>query len=224
MAATFVLVHGAWFGGWCWRRVTPLLRGGGHRVFTPTLTGLGERAHLFTPEIDLDTHVTDLVSMLEFEELTNVVLVGHSYAGMVITGAAQKAAYRLRELVYLDAFLPEDGTSLNDFLPEPHLGVDGRAAPLDVRTTFNITRAQDLNWILPRLRDQPAKTFSQPVVISEPVSLRQTYIQTSPLPPFVGAAENARRRGFRSLELMSAHHCPMVTQPEELVSLLLTSA
>jgi len=224
MAATFVLVHGAWFSGWCWRRVTPLLRGAGHRVFTPTLTGLGERAHLFAREIDLDTHVTDIVSMLELEDLTNVVLVGHSYSGMVITAAAQKAAHRLRELVYLDAFLPDHGKSLNDFLPEPHLGVDGRVAPLDVRTTFDITRAQDLNWILPRLRDQPAKTFSQPVVISEPLSLRQTYIQTSPLPPFVSAAECARRRGLRSLELMSAHHCPMVTQPEELVSLLLTSA
>jgi len=86
--STFLLVHGGWVGGWCWRRVTPLLEAAGHRVFTPTLTGLGERAHLFNAAIDLDTHIEDVVSVLQYEDLHEVVLVGHSYGGMVITGAA----------------------------------------------------------------------------------------------------------------------------------------
>src|SRR5947209_11264731 len=89
MRATFVLVHGAWFGGWCWKKVTPRLRAAGHDVFAATLTGLGERAHLLTPDVGLDTHIEDILAVLEFENLTNVVLVGHSYAGMVIAGVAQ---------------------------------------------------------------------------------------------------------------------------------------
>src|SRR5437763_6310667 len=102
--ATYVLVHGAWHGGWCWQRVTPLLRAAGHEVYTPTLTGLGERAHLGTPDVGLATHVEDIVTMLEYEDLTDVVLVGHSYAGMVITGVAHAVPSRLTHLVYLDAF------------------------------------------------------------------------------------------------------------------------
>src|SRR6185503_18313002 len=94
-AATFVLVHGAWHGGWCWRKLTPLLRAAGHTVFTPTLTGLGERSHLLTRDVGLDTHITDIVQVLEFEDLTNVMLVGHSYAGMVITGVADTAGARI---------------------------------------------------------------------------------------------------------------------------------
>ena len=93
-SATFVLVHGAWHGGWCWRRVAEPLRHMGHTVFTPTLTGLGERAHLLTPTVDLITHVRDIVGVIEVEELENVVLVGHSYAGMVITGAADATTSR----------------------------------------------------------------------------------------------------------------------------------
>ena len=123
MPATFVLVHGAWLGGWCWKKVTPLLRAAGQEVFAPTLTGLGERSHLFSPEVGLDTHIEDIIAVLEYEDLTDVILVGHSYAGMVIAGVAQKAAHRLAELVYLDSFLPESGKSLDDYLPAPHPSV-----------------------------------------------------------------------------------------------------
>ena len=104
--ATFVLVHGAWHGGWCWKKVAPLLRSAGHEVYTPTLTGLGERDHLLTRDIGLDTHIQDIVNVLEYEELTQVVLVGHSYGGMVVTGVAERAHERLRQLVYLDAATP----------------------------------------------------------------------------------------------------------------------
>ena len=117
--ATYVLVHGAWHGGWCWKKVAPLLRHAGHEVFIPTLTGLGERAHLLTPEVDLTTHVQDIVGVLTYEDLQEVILVGHSYGGMVISGVAQQAALRLSHLVYLDAFVPENGRCLLDYaVPE----------------------------------------------------------------------------------------------------------
>ena len=111
--ANFVLVHGAWHGGWCWVRVAERLRRDGHFVVTPTLTGLGERAHLLNRDINLDTHITDIVAVLEAEELQDVVLCGHSYGGCVITGVADRVAERLRAVVYLDAFIPEDGQSLS---------------------------------------------------------------------------------------------------------------
>ncbi|HWB36938.1 MAG TPA: alpha/beta fold hydrolase, partial [Rugosimonospora sp.] len=117
--ATFVLVHGGRHGGWCWRKLDPLLRSAGHEVYRPSLTGLGDRAHLLgrfpvdTP-IDLDTHVADITGLLTFEDLTDVVLVGHSYGGMVITGIADLIPQRLRHVVFLDAFMPKDGESLMD--------------------------------------------------------------------------------------------------------------
>ena len=115
---TYVLVHGAWHGGWCWRRVAPLLRAAGHEVHTPSLTGLGERSHLLTRETGLTTHVTDLVRLMEVEGLTDVVLVGHSYAGQVVTGVAAERPELLRRVVHLDGFVPEDGEQAIDQLPE----------------------------------------------------------------------------------------------------------
>ena len=115
--ATFVLVHGAWQGGWCWKRVAALLRRSGQDVFTPTLTGLGERAHLLDDKIDLDTHIQDILGVLRCEELSDIVLCGHSYGGVVITGVADKASEQIRSLVYLDALVPADGQTVVDILP-----------------------------------------------------------------------------------------------------------
>jgi pimeloyl-ACP methyl ester carboxylesterase len=117
MMATHVLVHGAWHGGWCWRKVTPLLRAAGHEVYTPTLTGLGERVHLGGPHIDLEMHIQDIVNVLEYGDLRDVILTGHSYGGMVITGVAERAADRLSHLIYLDAFVPSNGESLLGYMP-----------------------------------------------------------------------------------------------------------
>jgi pimeloyl-ACP methyl ester carboxylesterase len=111
---TFVLVHGGGHGGWCYRKVANLLRAAGHDVYTPTLTGLGERRHLLSTDTNLSTHITDVVNTLEYEDLRGVILVGHSYGGMVITGVADRAADRIRELVYLDAAHPRNGESLVD--------------------------------------------------------------------------------------------------------------
>lgn len=114
--ATFVLVHGAWHGGWCWRRVEALLRAQGHRVFAPTLTGVADRSHMARSGVDLSTHVDDIVNLIEWEGLTDVVLCGHSYGGMVISGVAEKApAGAIASIVFLDAFVPADGRSLLDY-------------------------------------------------------------------------------------------------------------
>src|SRR3972149_5119926 len=115
--ATFVLVHGSFGGGWVWQKVTPLLRAGGHEVYTPRLTGVGDRSHLLNCGVDLTTHITDVASLLFYEDLSDVVLVGHSYAGMVITGVAAKVPERLKLLVYLDAYVPDAGQSEVDLWP-----------------------------------------------------------------------------------------------------------
>ena len=118
--ATFVLVHGAWHGGWCWRRVEDLLRARGHRVFAPTLTGVADRSHLAGPDVDLSTHVEDIVNLIKWEELKDVVLCGHSYGGMVISGVAEKASPgAIGSIVFLDAFLPASGRSLLDYTNVP---------------------------------------------------------------------------------------------------------
>ena len=118
--ATFVLVHGAWHGGWCWRRVEALLRARGHRVFAPTLTGVADRSHLAGPEVDLSTHVEDIVNLIKWEGLEDVVLCGHSYGGMVISGVAEKIpAGAIGSIVFLDAFLPARGRSLLDYTTAP---------------------------------------------------------------------------------------------------------
>ena len=131
--ANFVLVHGAWIGGWCWRPNAQALRKAGHEVFTPTLTGLGERSHLMNPGINLDTHIADIVNVFKHEELSDVVLVGHSYGGMVVTGVADALADKIRSLVYLDAFVPESGQALVDLAPpepKPQPASDYTLAPL----------------------------------------------------------------------------------------------
>ena len=175
---TFVLVHGAWHGGWCWKRVLPLLRTLGHEVFAPTLTGLGERRHLMSADIGLDTHIQDVLGVLECEDLYDVVLVGHSYAGMVIAGVAEKAADRISHLVYLDAFVPTDGKSLADYQPPEILQLfkestrkDGEGFKLPCvipAEAFGVTAGDDLAWVRPRLDPHPAKTKFDAVRLTNP--------------------------------------------------------
>jgi pimeloyl-ACP methyl ester carboxylesterase len=220
----FVLVHGAWHGGWCWKKVTPLLQAAGHEVLTPTLTGLGERAHLLNPQSDLCTHIQDIVAVLEYEDVRHAVLVGHSYGGMVIAGVAEQASARLAHLIYLDAFLPEDGKSLQNYAPVPPIRDDGWRIPSPGSPNdYGVTDERDVAWMMPRLGDQPLKTFTQPVRYSteQTRSLAQTFIRCTEAPFFAEAGERARRQGFRYLELFSAGHDAMVTQPQELVKMLI---
>lgn len=227
---TFVLIHGAWHGGWCWKKVSALLQCTTHKVYTPTLTGLGERSHLLSSEIDLQTHIQDIVSLLEYEDLHDVTLVGHSYGGMVITGVADKARTRVNHVVYLDAFLPENGKSLShyvsiNFEEMAKANGDGWKVSLPGRNLKNlgITNQEDIDWMLPRIGPQPLKTFTQPLAVStsSQITLKKSYIQlTDNRPHFNEAATRAREYGFQCYKLLSGGHDAMVTKPAELVELL----
>src|SRR4051812_25632401 len=223
-AVTFLLVHGAWHGGWCWKKLTPLLRAAGHQVFTPTLTGLGDRAHLLSAEVDLTTHIKDVTAVLEYEDLQDVVLVGHSYAGMVIAGVAEKARARLAQLVYLDAFLPEDGKAVKDYAPLNPTRLDGWRVPVPGSPPrFGVTDNGDVAWMEARLGDHPNKTFTEPARLSRDTDkvLRQSFVQCTRAPFFAEAAERAKRQGFRYRELFAAGHDAMITQPKPLAAVLL---
>ena len=155
--ATFLIAHGAWSAAWGWKKMRPLLQARGHALYTPTYTGLGERAHLASREVGLETHIADVLGTLEFEDLRDVVLVGHSYGGMVATGVADRARARLRRLVYLDAFVPRDGQSLLDLLPadvRERMREAARTAGDGWRVPPNPvppdTSETDLAWLMPR--------------------------------------------------------------------------
>jgi pimeloyl-ACP methyl ester carboxylesterase len=219
---TFVLVHGAWHGGWCWQRVARLLCAAGHDVYAPTLTGLGDRSHLLSESVTLDTHTSDILSLLHFEDITEVTLVGHSYGGMVIAAVAGEAADRLRRLIFIDAFLPENGKAVVDYAPVPPVREDGWRIPVPLTPTgFGITDAQDAAWVGERLTDQPLGTFTQPVRWDHIGDMyTRAFIQCTNTPWFVEAAERATRLGFTMHSMMDAGHDAMITQPHELAQLL----
>ena len=169
--ATYLLVHGAWHGGWCWRRVTDILQSAGHRVFTPTLTGLGERAHMATPDVDLDCHINDVLGVIDMEELDDVILCGHSYGGQVITPVLDQRVEKFRASVWLDAFVSEDGKSLMDGWPPERAqhvreavaqSGDGWKMPPMPPEYFGVMNADDAAWVTRRCVPQPLKTFTQP--------------------------------------------------------------
>jgi pimeloyl-ACP methyl ester carboxylesterase len=171
--ATFVLVHGATAGGWVWQQITKRLKEHGHDVYTPTLTGLGERVHLLTRTVGLATHVTDVVNVLRYEELQDVILVGHSYAGMVITGVANQAPERVRELVYLDALVPEAGDCCLDLM-----------GPAARQTMEERARTEGDGWLIPVNRgpnDIPSKNTPHPWQCwTEPLLLPERAIREIP--------------------------------------------
>jgi pimeloyl-ACP methyl ester carboxylesterase len=161
---TFVLVHGSCHGGWCWKKVTPLLRKYGHDVYFPTLTGLGERSHLVSKDIDLYTHIRDVTQVLECEDLNEVILVGHSYGGLVIGGVAERIPERIKRLVYLDAYIPQDNKSAFDIEPgletiyqERALKERGRewlVASYEPKV-WGVTNPNDISWMEIRLSPMP---------------------------------------------------------------------
>jgi pimeloyl-ACP methyl ester carboxylesterase len=187
--ATFVLVHGAWCGSWAWRRLTPLLLQRGHAAHAPTLTGLAERAHLLDADVDLATHVQDVVSLLRWEELDDVVLCGHSYGGMVISGVVEAVPERIRSAVYLDAFLPEDGRSLLEYMPPERAAAlvaaaeahDGMSIPPVIPASAFGTRPADCAWIDSRCRPQPLETFRQGLKLTDTLGRlpKRTYVRAT---------------------------------------------
>ena len=229
--ATFLIAHGAWSAAWGWKKMRPLLQARGHALYTPTYTGLGERAHLASREVGLQTHIADVLGTLEFEDLRDVVLVGHSYGGMVATGVADRARARLRRLVYLDAFVPRDGQSLLDLLPadvRERMREAARTAGDGWRVPPNPvppdTSETDLAWLMPRRVMHPLRAFEEPIRLSGPEGAApRAYIYCTRIAPgdvFGPFAERARREaGWQYLEL-EASHSPNVTAPEALAALL----
>lgn len=229
--ATFLVAHGAWTGGWFWRKLLGPMHGLGHELIVPTLTGVGERQHLASRATDLDSHITDLLQVMHYEDLANVVLVGHSYGGMVATGVADKAAERLERVIYLDAFVPRSGECLLDLLPQEarsrmqeaaRAQGDGWKVPPNPMPPD--TSADDVAWAVPRRVDQPIKTFEQPVELGRAsIGLPRTYIyckRNGPGDVFRRFSEQAQRDpGWSHVEIDASHN-PHVTTPLELAALL----
>jgi pimeloyl-ACP methyl ester carboxylesterase len=237
--ATFVLVHGAWHGGWCWQKVIPFLEGAGHEVYAPTLTGLAERASELSPDIGLDTHIQDVVGLLQEKNLHGVILVGHSYGGMVITGVVDQAPERIAHLVYLDTFVPRDGESMVDVSPMVIRLLLRRQAQadgwrIDSRGTYGVTTEPDRSWVLRSVTPQPLKTLEQPLHLKNPAIVEatpRTHIDCGPGGFFLlvrrilrailaPGAFPSRKTGWRLRQLPTGHDA-MITMPRELADLLL---
>lgn len=237
--ATYVLVHGGGHGGWCYQFVAKILRAAGHEVYTPTLTGLGERRHLLHPDIDLDLQIADVVNVMEFEDLRDVILVGHSYGGMIITGVADRVPDRLKNLVYLDAAYPMNNQSLVDVAGEMMRAayesaqvVDGVELvlfpgkfPMVPGDYYGVTDPEKIAWMAPKLTPHPWKCFSQKLVLNNearvrqiPVSFVVTAIQKQTLSEEEKAGVKALTEG-RFWEVDTGHDL-MISEPEATARIL----
>ncbi|MDR6774086.1 alpha/beta hydrolase [Azospirillum sp. BE72] len=230
-----MLVHGAFHGGWCWNQVAEIIRSKGNRVFTPTFTGVGERAHLLSPAIDLNTLISDVAGVIEAEELNEIVLVGHSFGGYVISGVADQMADRIGSIVYLDAPMGSNGASVFDEAPS-----DVRKARMDAAVTVNGTRAiappssktfglsdpAQIAWVDRRMTPMPLKVYNTPLVLRRPPGgdLPKSFIRctTPALPNIEASARYARTNGWKYSELATGHDA-MVSMPEEVAEKLLAA-
>jgi len=237
--ANFVLVHGAWHGGWCYRDTAKALRAMGHDAFTPTHTGVGERFHATRESITLETHIRDVAGCIEAEELNDVVLCGHSYGGMVITGVADRMPERIKALVYLDAFVPQNGDSLNGLLPKalpPEVaaqflggfrgaameGNSGLMQPIPAEM-FNVSE-KNRAWVNRRCRPQALATFETPALLSgksDQVKKRLYILADGWDPsPFRHFAKLYEGKPGWEVVTMACGHDVMVDMPKELAAAL----
>ncbi len=217
-SATFVLVHGAWHGGWCWQRVNDRLTALGHRVFAPTLTGVCERSHLDSPGVDLSTQIRDVVNEIRWKDLENVVLVGHSYGGMVITGVAEQVASKIASIVYLDAFVPADGQSLVD------LGGKADAGPFTApipAARFSVNEA-DRAWVDSKMTPQSSACFTEKLKVTGAYQTiaRKAYIRARNFPGFAATLERIRTDASWKTWVVDCGHDVMIDKPDELTSIL----
>jgi pimeloyl-ACP methyl ester carboxylesterase len=229
MGATFLVCHGAWSAGWAWKKMHPLMAARGHRLVTPSYTGLGERAHLAGPSIDLETHIQDVLNVIKYEDLRDIVLIGHSYGGMVATGVADRARDVVSQLIYIDAFVPDDGQSLLD-LNEParvrmqELARAGDSYRVPPNPTPPDTPQADLDWLTARRVDMPIKCFETKLRLQGgTLTLPRSYIYATRITPADTFGPFAKRAksdpGWRYFEI-DASHSPNVTAPEALMALL----
>lgn len=223
--ATFVLVHGAWHGGWCWSRVAERLRARGHNVYTPTLTGLGERHHLLSADITLQTFVRDIANVLIWQDLSRVILVGHSFGGLVITGVAELLPERLQQLVYLDAFILASGVSTFDTLPQTIVDKLRATAALQPQPSLpppkpgslGLFEAEDVGFVQSRLTPHPLATYETALQLNHPVGngLPCTYLHCTA--PSFAAVEGSRlwvkENTNWDWEELQAGHDAMVSAP-----------
>jgi pimeloyl-ACP methyl ester carboxylesterase len=238
--ATYVLVHGAWQGASTWEATVDRLRARDHRVFTPTLTGLGDRSHQLTPDVDLEAHIKDVMTCLTYDDLRDVVLVGHSYGGMVITGVTERARERVAKLVYVDAFVPKDGDSALSLLPPPFQQAfreqaqtqgDGWRLPASEKQLdiWGLKPGPAREFVRSKLCDFSLRCFEQAIRLPpDTTSIDRTYIAcVAPgypaRPAFAPFAEKAKREGWRYHELPAGHDCH-VELPDELAAILLSLA
>jgi pimeloyl-ACP methyl ester carboxylesterase len=232
----YVLVHGAWHGGWCWQQVSSSLRERGAIVYTPTLSGLGEHKNVLSPAINLETHISDVVNLIEMEDLHDVVLVGHSYAGVVIAGVADRIPGRLSKLIYLDALVVENGQSAISIQPEEVQAVIHKSAEKDGGLTipawpaeaFGVKKPADISWVNARLTGHPLRTFSQPLVLQHPYGNRLPlhYIACTMdvLPAIAPIADMVKHnKAWRYYELATGHDA-MLTEPQKTAALLASIA
>ena len=222
---TILVCHGAWSAGWAWKKMHPLMRAAGHRLVTPSYTGLGERVHLANRSIDLETHIEDVLNVIRYEDLRDIVLIGHSYGGMVATGVADRARDRVAQLIYLDAFVPEDGQSLLDLNESDRqrmqeLVKDGgwRVPPRPISPD---TAEADIEWLNARRVDMPVKCFDTRLKLrGGKLTLPRSYIYATRITPadtFGPFAKRAKNDpAWRYFEI-DASHAPNVTAPEALM-------
>jgi pimeloyl-ACP methyl ester carboxylesterase len=236
-ATTYVLVHGAWHGGWCWKTVAQILRTRGHQVFTPTLSGLGERAHLLSKAIDLSVFIQDIVNVLEYEDLTDVVLVGHSFGGLPITGAADRVPQRIRQLVYLDAVVLEHGqTAFSRLAPEivaqriaqSNESSGGLSIPVPPASAFGVFEPTQMALLERNCTPHPLKTFDDPITLNGPVggAIPKVYIQCiDPVyEPLQASRDFVRAQDNWTWDEIETGHDAMISAPEALAAKLLRYA
>ena len=222
-SAPFVLVHGAWHGGWCWRRVADRLTAKGCYVVAPTLSGVCERSHLANDSISLSTHIDDVVNEIKWKDLDGVVLVGHSYGGMVITGVAERMRERIAAIVYLDAFLPQDGQSLSAIRSSTATQWPERLVPPIPAASFRVN-AKDAAWVNSKMTPHPVKCFTETLRVSGAYSTiaEKVYIRALDYPSASFDAAIARCRADRAWKTieMKCGHDIMIDQPAELTAIL----
>jgi pimeloyl-ACP methyl ester carboxylesterase len=227
--ASVLLAHGAWSSAWAWKRIRPLMAKAGHDFYAPSYTGLGERDHLAAPTNDLETHIQDVLGVIRAEELNDIVLIGHSYGGMVATGVADRARDVVRKLIYLDAFVPEDGQSLFDLVPEAQRNrmrdsvAAGDGWRIESMPPSADTSSADLEWISRHKRPQSIKCFEQRLRLPKPLDVPRIFIQcarNAEHGPFGQFAERAKTAGNWKYYALDASHSPNVTAPDLLVKLL----
>ena len=227
--ATIVLAHGAWSSAWAWKKVRPLMAAAGHTFYTPSYTGLGERHHLANPTNDLETHIADVLGVIDAEELRDFVLMGHSYGGMVATGVADRARDKVRQLIYVDAFVPQDGQSLLDLneVARPRmqeLSKTGDGWRVPPNPTPPDTSPADVEWLTARRVDMPIKCFETPLKMhGGALTLPRSYIYATRIAPadtFGPFARMTKSDPAWNYYEIDASHSPNVTAPEALMALV----